>query len=314
MEIVPHWEYRLLMKMRKRKNRRVFGWLYEYLLRRYENAAQPVSGEIYGFPLLLNPGNKYPFIVQDTPLFNAPLLELTFQAFSAKGSPLRFVDIGAATGDTVFLLKDKCPNQVGEFICIEGDPEFFGLLSHNTARFEEVRTVQTVLSRDRTKIRSFVKHHPGTAAATGDNFITAMPLDDVKEVRAGKVDILKIDVDGFDGAVLSGAKAILSSDRPAVVFEWHPVLLRATGNDSTEAFSVLAGCGYKRYLWFTNRGTFSHFSDPPTQEVLKKSADYLVSVNDRADEHYDVIALPDSSGIDDTVFAMTAYARRHLHA
>ena len=192
---------------------------------------------------------------------------------------------------------------------MEGDAEFFSLLSHNMAQFDNVRLVQAVLSREAMQIRSLVKHHLGTAAAIGDEMISAIPLDQAAEVRKATVDVLKIDVDGFDGAVLSGAKAMLAADRPAVIFEWHPKLVLATGNDPMEAFSVLAGCGYKRYLWFNNVGTFSHFSGTASPEILKKAADYLLSVNSRADDHFDVIALPDSSRINDVVLAAMEYSR-----
>ena len=264
---------------------------------------------VHGYPALLNPGNIYPFIIQDLPLFNAPLVELVFQAFSAKGGTLRFVDVGAATGDTVLLLKQKCPDMIDEFICIEGDAEFFKLLSRNMAQFEDVRSVQTVLSREPMQIRSLVKHHPGTAAAMGDSFITAVPLDDVEEIQALPIDVLKIDVDGFDGAVLSGSKATIISDNPVVIFEWHPKLIIVTGNDPAEAFTVLAECGYKRFLWFDNMGPFSHFSGAATPGSLEKTVKYLLDVNHRRDEHFDVIALPNSTIIDDVALAESAYSR-----
>ena len=309
MKLKPHWKFSLLLKARARRRRIGYRTLYENLLRRYEDAGTPVPAKLYGYAALLNPGNQYPFIIQDYPLFNAPLAELTYQAFNAKGSPLRFVDVGAATGETVFLVKQKCPGQVEAFVCIDGDTEFFSLLSHNMAQFHDVRLVQAVLSRKATQIRSLVKHHSGTAAAVGEGSIKAIPLDDVEEVRRGKVDILKIDVDGFDGAVLAGGKEVLATDRPAVIFEWHPALLRATENEPTEAFSTLAECGYRRYLWFTNSGSFSHFTDTVTHNVLRKTEEYLLRVNNRSDEHFDVVALPDESKIDEVALAATAYAR-----
>ncbi len=283
--------------------------IYEYLLHRYEGAKKPVPAKVHGFDVLLNPGNTYPFFIQDAPLFNAPLVELVHQAFSTKEAPVRFVDIGAAMGDTVLLLKQKCPDQVKEFVCIEGDGEFFSLLSHNMAQFDNVQVVQTALSRKAMQIHSLVKHHQGTATAIGDQWISAIALDDTAEVRNGSIDVLKIDVDGFDGAVLGGARKILISDHPAVIFEWHPKLVLATGNDPQETFSVLADCGYKRYLWFNNVGTFSHFSTGETPELLMKAADYLLRVNHRADEHFDVVALPDSSRIDDVALAALEYSR-----
>jgi FkbM family methyltransferase len=305
----PYWHLSLLLRIRRKRKRTGFQTIYEHLLRQYENSKKPIPAKIHGFNVLLNPGNTYPFIIQDTPLFNAPLVELVFQAFSVKGRPLRFVDVGAATGDTVLLLRQKCPSQVGEFICVEGDAEFFNLLSKNMRQFENVHLEKAVLSRKVMQIRSLVKHHQGTATAIGDEFVSAIPLDEATQVRKAAVDVLKIDVDGFDGAVLSGARGILASDQPIVIFEWHPKLILAANNDPLEAFLVLRECGYKRYLWFNNVGTFSHFSAVETSETLKRAADYLVSVNNRADEHFDVIALPDSSLINEVVLAASEYSR-----
>ncbi len=309
MKLKPHWEFSLLLRARVRRERAGFRALYEGLLRRYENSPTPVPAILYGYPALLNPGNQYPFMMQDCPLFNAPLAELVHQAYKAKGSPLRYVDVGAATGDSIFLIKQKCPGQVAEFICVDGDAEFFALLSRNMAQFDDVRLVRTMLSRETTQVRSLVKHHSATAAALGEELTAATPLDEVEEVRRGTVDVLKIDVDGFDGAVLAGAKGLLAADHPAVIFEWHPKLLQATGNEPSEAFSILAEHGYGRYLWFANDGRFSHFTEVVSPGVLKKTADYLLKVNGRADEHFDVIALSADSRIDEVALAATEYAR-----
>ena len=309
--MMPHWKFSVLCRVRKHRNRLLGRLLFRHLLQRYDTASRPVPAKIHGYNVLLNPGNNYPFMIQDAPLFNAPLVELVFQAYSAKGRPVRFVDVGAATGDTVLLIKQKCPKMVNEFICIEGDDEFHQLLTHNMKQFEDVRIVKVILSREPTKIRALVKHHRGSATSIGDSFVFAVPLDEVIGARYAPIDILKIDVDGFDGAVLSGAKSMLVKDEPAVIFEWHPKLITATDNQPAEAFSVLDSCGYKQFLWFNNVGTFNHFSNGTFPDVIKKAADYLLKVNHRADEHFDVIAIPESSGIDEVSLAAMDYARSH---
>ncbi len=88
--------------------------------------------KLHGFNVLLNQGNTYPQTIANTPLFNAPLVELVHQACDVLGRTLTLVDVGAAIGDTVLLLKVRCRGAVGRFFCIEGDNEFFGLLKHNT--------------------------------------------------------------------------------------------------------------------------------------------------------------------------------------
>jgi FkbM family methyltransferase len=305
------FEFRLLMRLRTLRNRRICGLLYRHLLRRYTRATAPIVGRLHGCRVLLNPGNTYPFIVQDFPFFNAPLVELVHQVHRAKRAGLCLVDIGAAIGDTVLLVRSKCPRQVRKFKCIEGDPDFFQLLSANTEEYGDVEVTHAVLAREHTRIRSLVKHHAGTAAALGDDYVTAAPLDSLDGIYAGEVDILKIDVDGFDGEVLAGAQRLLSTRSPAVIFEWHPKLIVDTGNDPFAAFEALKRCDYQRYLWFNNVGTFSHFSRACSLRTLTNEMSYLLAVNARADEHFDVVALPDSSPIDDVELAALEYARSH---
>ena len=157
------------------------------------HAGKPARTKLHGYPALLNPGNRYPFIVQDTRYFNAPLIELVNQVHRAKGSAVTLVDVGASVGDSVFLLKRNCPGQVARFLCVEGDPEFCTLLRANMAQFRDVRLIETLLARQPSRIRSLVKHHQGTAASLGNEFLAATNLDSIAEIRDQRVDVVKID-------------------------------------------------------------------------------------------------------------------------
>ena len=295
----------LLFTRKVRRKIWILSPLYKWLLKRYRSASGPVKARLHGFDVIVNPGNTYPFLIQDEPLFNAPLVELVHQTWRAKGKPVRMIDIGAACGDSVLLIKSKCPGQVSEFLCIEGDEEFFGILSQNMAQFSDVRIEKALLSDMPVRIRSLVKHHQGSATAKGDHFVQAVTLDSLSEKLGGPFDILKIDVDGFDGKVIGGARHLLETQKPAVIFEWHPKLIEGCGTELTQAFDVLQSCGYSRFLWFCNHGKFSHFTGQLSSEVLKKASDYLLRVNSRSDEHFDIIALHDTFCIDEIELAAT---------
>ena len=255
--ILPSWLPLLQRHTRYRLVRIAYRILYSW----YENASHPIRSHIHGFSVLLNPGNTYPFIISNCPLFNAPLVELVHQTWLSKGDAITFIDVGAAVGDTVLLLKQRCPRVVGKFFCVEGDAEFHTLLVENMRQFSDVQVIKALLARETTKIRSLVKHHKGTAAALGEESDDAVRLDSLQKLVESNIDVLKVDVDGFDGEVLAGSTLILQASKPAVIFEWHPMLLRRTGNDPQRAFSALNDAGYDRFLWFNNLGTFSHFSE-----------------------------------------------------
>jgi FkbM family methyltransferase len=265
---------------------------------------------VHGFRAVLKAGNNYPLLVQDVPLFNAPLVELCHQVSVANRRACQVLDIGSATGDSVFLLKSRCAEQVGEFVCVEGDEQFFDLLSANMSQFSNVRLVRALLASEPTQIPQLVKHHLGTAAALGEHSAAAMPLDSLPELREWHVDLLKVDVDGFDGEVLAGATGILKRERPAVIFEWHPFLAGRVGKDCLRTFQVLRDAGYDRLLWFHNLGEFSHHSAIPERAELVRQRDYLLAVNSWRDQHYDVIALHASSSVDTARLAIMEFARK----
>jgi FkbM family methyltransferase len=302
----------LLSRFRPYARGTVLRALYSALHKLWDSEGPPVRTKLHGVSVLLNRGNTYPLILSDFPTFNAPLVELVHQSARATKMPLTFVDVGAATGDTVLLIKARCPGVVRQFICIEGDSEFHELLLANTRQFKDVTVVHALLARESMQIRSLVKHHKGTASATGESMVQAIRLDSLASIQSVSVDVLKIDVDGFDGEVIAGAVETLSRCRPFVLFEWHPKLTTATCNSPLCAFETLAHCGYDRFAWFHNIGTFSHFSVGYSPDVLQKQMHYLLAVNSRADEHFDIISLHRDAKFDEVALARMDFARSFL--
>ncbi|CAN5600885.1 FkbM family methyltransferase [soil metagenome] len=270
----------------------------------------PTPARVHGFDVVLNQGDSYPSIVAAFPYFNAPLVELVHQMYRVRGQPIVVGDIGAAIGDTVLLLKQRCPDAVARFICVEGAAEFFELLRANMAQFNNVTIVQQLLASAEREIPRLVQHHPGSAAASGEELAAAIELDRVDAISSANIDVLKIDVDGSDGEVIRGARQLLVRCAPAVIFEWHPKLLQQTGASFEGAFAALTEYGYDRFLWFTNTGFFSHFDDGFSAGAAAKMAAYLLKINYRADEHFDVVALHSSHELNEIELAAMEFARR----
>ena len=269
----------------------------------------PYPIRLHGFEVHLNRGNTYPHVTKVLPYFNAPLVELVNQAYAALGTKISFVDVGAATGDTVLLLEQRCAGKVGSYFCFEGDEEFEKLLKLNMRQFDKVKIINAMLASTHKSIPVLVKHHGGSASATGDGLRNAEPLDSFASDFEHGVDVLKIDVDGYDGEILKGAGNILTTYQPWVIFEWHPALIERARTDYGAALQALQDCGYKRFLWFSNTGHFSHFSETPSRSLLERMNNYLLRVNARCDEHFDVIALPPSAPPIELELAAMEYAR-----
>lgn len=284
--------------------------IWERSCRRFRG---PVRTVVHGRPVILNFGNTYPVYSRRFPSLNNPLVELVYQAYTAKSSPIIYVDVGAATGDSALLVDANCPEMVGQFVCIDGDREFFGYLRANLAHLCGARFHLALLSASEGNIRSLVRTHPGTASALGNQEVPSVTLDAVLDNEGvAAADVLKIDVDGFDGKVLLGAGRTLRRHRPAVIFEWHPILCEQTGNNWTDHFEMLAACGYRDFAWFSKYGEFSHFMRDYDEDSVQMLADLCLKSKTYPDWHYDIVALPEDSPIPRVSVADLAFARGRL--
>jgi FkbM family methyltransferase len=87
------------------------------------------------------------------------------------------------------------------------------------------------------------KHLGRMQSTVGATFAT---LDEIIEQRAiHQVSLIKIDVDGFECAVLKGAKNLLSDFRPVIVMELCPYVLTEQGASVHELLGILRQAQYR---------------------------------------------------------------------
>jgi len=85
---------------------------------------------------------------------------------------------------------------------------------------------------------------PGVAQPTTG--ARATTLDDaLADAGAGRVTLIKLDVDGFECDVLDGAGAVLDRDRPVVLTELAPSVAALHGRDIGELVDRFAAHGYE---------------------------------------------------------------------
>jgi len=281
--------------------------LYHYIK---VNPKGSIILNMHGFNARQPTAYTYAFNSRIFKYFNNPLIECVYQTYSKKGTAISVVDIGAAIGDTVFLLKANCPNMIKQFYCIDGDDEFFGYLEKNMAQFKDVESIKIVLSDTNKDVNSLVRIHAGTASARGGHLVEALSFDNVVSVKKiASIDVLKIDVDGFDGKVLYGAQETLTKFKPTVIFEWHPILCVGAHTDYTIAFKVLAAQGYDRFVWFEKAGSFSHFTYGVDLNYTEQFAEICIKSSFDSDLHYDIVALHQTSKLSILDFANSDYSK-----
>lgn len=258
---------------------------------RYDRDRGEIETRLHGFRARINGGNPYPFYAAQLPEFNRALVDLVSQTSQHLRRTVNLIDIGAAIGDTVLLLQQRAPHALAAIHSVEPQPSFVRLFRHNTGRFPNVILHEAMLSSHSGYIRSLVHNHAGTATSAGEANVAATTVDDLLLAAAPRFDVLKIDIDGSDGEALAGASKLLERDHPAVIFEWHPALIKQAGHDAFRAFQVFEAAGYNRLLWFRNDGPFSHFSTTRDPEIATWH-EYLLRMQPHGDPHFDIVALP----------------------
>jgi FkbM family methyltransferase len=96
-------------------------------------------------------------------------------------------------------------------------------------------------------------------------------LDAAGEIRR-PVTFVKLDVEGFESSVLDGLQAVLARDRPSIITEVNPVMLRPRGQTSADLLARIIPHGYSVYQIGPAHGILSHqqFTLAPVDEPARE--------------------------------------------
>lgn len=220
------------------------------------NTADPVSytviGKINGeslFEFDLRPwGQKFAFYYRQWEKDYVALLKL----FYSGGT---FIDIGSSLGLYVVGLAEAVRQQGAEIISIEPVP--FNLKRQK--RNLELNGIGDEVS--------FLTHALGAAAGTarirtdptmadnnaliaseGDMEIQVARLDDLLGARPGRIGMIKMDVEGYEPAVIEGAVKTLQEHRPVMLAEFNRERIAINQFSMQESWNFLVReIGYEAY-------------------------------------------------------------------
>lgn len=170
---------------------------------------------------------------------------------------MTFVDAGANEGlYTLFAAARVGPG--GRVLAFEPSEREFGRLLENVRlnRLDQVEVVKAALS-DRggtAPLRVGEDNHAGhnTLGEFAYQIATAryedVPLvrldDAVREHDIARVDVMKIDVEGHEAALLRGAQGVIERDRPVLLIEVNEAALTKQGTSTGAVLEWLTGLGY----------------------------------------------------------------------
>lgn len=166
------------------------------------------------------------------------------------------IDVGANIGVMSLNFASRC-GPSGRVIGFEPDPVNFDRVTANIKlnKFNNIRIENLALADKpgRLKLFRIDPRNPGmnrflppnqqrgeaieVSVATLDEFIAENPME--------RIDLIKIDVEGFEMNVLKGARATISRWRPKLYIEVINASLKANGASARQLLSWVAGLNYR---------------------------------------------------------------------
>lgn len=235
------------------RRRRLLQWLRARLIK--AQGDPPCEMIVHGHTLAMPLSHTIPELLAAGAQHDRLLGRLADFARAQRGR-LVAIDVGANVGDTVAALLGGKDDGV---LAIEPSAEFQRYLVQNFGTDERVTIVDTACGARNAELKVSVLRRDGTAvfteAAQGEP-LRMSTLDAV--VREHPVfaypDVVKIDTDGFDFAVIDGARELLARSRPAVLFECDHFGAPDYVARCRAALQQLRECGYAHFAAYDNYG------------------------------------------------------------
>jgi FkbM family methyltransferase len=150
---------------------------------------------------------------------------------------MRVVDVGANIGYFLLLFEQSIGPE-GSIVCLEPEPDNAVELERNIRNnsFTNVELLR-LAAGDEDGLVSLTPGINGVVKPDGSGSITVQ-IRRLDSLLQGRVDFIKIDVEGFEHQVLRGAERVLRDRQPTLVVEVHPGLIPNPAGVA-EIFSLL---------------------------------------------------------------------------
>lgn len=163
------------------------------------------------------------------------------------------VDVGAHKGEMLELIKKYAPE--GQHYAFEPIPNLFAALKQS--QMEHVDVYPYALSNfEGATTFHLVKSDPAYSGIKRRTYAKANAeielievqvrcMDEILKSRTSKIDLIKIDVEGGELDVMKGARHILATDQPLLVFECGKGASEFYNNTPEMVFDYLSDASYQ---------------------------------------------------------------------
>lgn len=269
--------------------RRLSVLLPKLLLPSPEKTGKHVLKTIHGVQLLIDPSidKGVELSLFETGTYEKGTIQLLHQFLNPGSS---FLDIGANIG----LMSSIASRQVGDngkVFAVEANPKTVEILQHNLAlnQCENVQIFPLALGETpgtATLFENWNVNRGGASLLSQDGGEgVEVPLDTLDNLfRNDKIDLIKIDVEGFELEVLKGAQEFLMKQNPVLIIEVSEQRENETGVSPKEIADFIRSLGcYKLYK----------------QKGTKERRSKLILIENDSDlpKHDNVICIPNHMNI-----------------
>jgi len=189
------------------------------------------------------------------------------------------LDIGANIGFYATILSDIV-GEKGVVHCFEPDSKNFEHLKKTTADFKNIKINTKAVGPKTEKLKIYTSKNLNVDHRTykpeeydKEIEIDAVSIDDHLTSNP-KVDLIKMDIQGFEMQAIQGMQTILDKNKDIkLISEFWPYGLKKAGSSVTEYFNFLQSKGFTCYLL-------------EETSLLKLTAEKVSSLEPLGEEHY----------------------------
>jgi FkbM family methyltransferase len=179
--------------------------------------------------------------------------------FDDSSDEFGIIDVGANCGDTAALMRSQTSLPI---LCVEGDLKLFGLLELNMRQCPNITLLNAYVGESTgpmsVKIEKIGWNNTLIPIRDSTETVKIFRLDELSHpwLINRKIRLIKIDTEGFDIAILFGAKNLLARSQPVVVFEYNRDNLDAIAEPGMRVFNYLDSLGYEGLLIYDSPGRY----------------------------------------------------------
>ncbi len=158
------------------------------------------------------------------------------------------IDVGANIGYYTILIADK----VKKVYALEPDKTNFEILKKNIQEndLKNVVAIKAAAGSKKGKLNLYKsKENLGDHRLYGNDVeVEKVKIIKLDELVREKVDLIKIDTQGWEPEVVAGAKKIITKDKPIIFMEYSPASYKAARLDGKKMMQFLRKI-YKKIWW-----------------------------------------------------------------